>query len=414
MHNPKLVAALVLAGSAASLGSPTEEPVLREADHKKLGKLVAAYWEAKSEKKGIQAAFEKLDETIEKSQKKVKDDRDLIGAVADWKEIFRYATFEGLDERGMKKGKLESTEGDGPVGTARYCYHVSRKYLTKKGPYPLVLVVPDEGVDPAAYLDEAWNDEGMRDAAILVGLDMEGAGDDWSGEAGLYHVMNVFAVVKDEFALDYDRVFLAGAGKGFAAAVATASAFPQLFTGIIAHGTVEPADARNLRNMPSLIVGGGAGGQTFRDQVAELGFDNCEVSDEATPADVWAWIEGRKRDPYPQRITFAPITPGARGAHWLRVDDFDLAEGPWVDAVADRESNTITIDADEISFVEVMLNDELVDMDEPVKIVVNGTTHEELVARNKRTMIDLAFDQGDWARVFTNALRFDVPSKGDG
>jgi len=412
MHTPKLVAALVLVGSAAPLGL-REELALRDTDHKKLGKLVATYWEAKSEKKGIQAAFEKLDEAIEKTQKKIKDGGDLIAAVADWQEVFRYATLEGLDDR-VKKGKVESTTSEGPVGEARYCYHVSRKYTTKKGPYALVIVVPDAGVDPVAYLDEAWNDPAMRDEAILVGLDMSGAGDDWSGEAGLYHVMNVFAVVKDEFALDYDRVFLAGAGKGFAAATATARAFPQLFAGIVAHGPVEAAEASNLRNMPSLIVDGGAGGQSFHDRVAELGFGNCQVSDGAGPAEVWAWIMEQKRDAYPKHITFAPTTSGARGAQWLRVDDFDLDEGPWIDAVADRESNTITVEADKISFVEIMLNDELVDMDAPVKVVVNGTTHEEVVPRNKRTMIDLAFDQGDWARVFTNALRFDVPSKGDG
>jgi hypothetical protein len=88
-----------------------------------------------------------------------------------------------------------------------------------------------------------------------------------------------------------------------------------------------------------------------------------------------------------------------------------LEDQPRLDAKVDRSSNTVTIEAKDISKIIVYLNDSLVDMGRPVKFLINGTSHEELLPRNKRMMLDYAFSSGDWGRVFTASLEREVPAR---
>ncbi len=394
--------AFILLGAGA-----LREEVLKETDHKKIAKEVAAYWTAKQEVKGIQAAFDKLSETLDKTQSRLKDPV-LEALVEDWERIFFFTTLELLDDK-SKKGKVETVTAEAPKGGAlTYSYHVSKKYLPKEGPYPMILIVPDEGVAPAAHLDSDWADPALRDAAILVALKMRSPVEEWSGENGVVDVMSAFSVVKDAFALDYDRIFLAGAGKGFQAAVATANAFPHLFAGLIGRGEVADGDADNLRNLPSILTSEGEGAQAFKKRIDDAGFGNCQLAAAAGLPELWAWVAERRRDSYPAHLTFSPKLPTARGAHWVGLERVSVEEGPRVDVQADRASNTITIDAERVGIIEVNFNDVLVDMDKPVKVIVNGTAHEAFIPRNRRTMIDLVFLQGDWGRVFTNAQSYDV------
>ncbi len=399
----------VLLGSLAIIlgaGTPREE-VLKEADHKKIAKEVAAYWTAKQEVKGIQAAFDKLSETLDKAQSRLKSPV-LEALVEDWEKIFFFTTLELLDDK-SKKGKVETATAEAPKGGAlTYSYHVSKKYLPKEGPYPMILIVPDEGVAPADHLDSDWADPMARDAAILVALKMRSPVEEWSGENGVVDVMSAFSLVKDGFAIDFNRVFLAGTGKGFQAVVATANAFPHLFAGLIGRGEVADGDADNLRNLPSILTSEGEGAQAFKKRIDDAGFGNCQLAAGAGLPELWAWVTERHRDSYPAHLTFSPKLPTARGSHWVGLERVSVEENPRVDVQADRASNTITIDAERVGIIEVNFNDAIVDMDKPVKVIVNGTTHEALIPRNRRTMIDLVFLQGDWGRVFTNTQSYDV------
>ena len=180
-------------------------------------------------------------------------------------------------------------------------------------------------------------------------------------------------------------------------------------------GEVEEQDVRNLRNMPSYLVGAGDGGAAFEKSVGELGFDNCSRVDAATPAEVWTWLSEHPAHPVP-----VPTSPSCRWRRsprphtGSRCGGFDLEENPSVDARVDRDANTITIDAKAISNVEVQFNDLMLDLSAPVKVVVNGVVHEELIVRNKRTMIDMVFNQGDWARIFCHSRLLEVTAASDG
>ena len=400
----------VLVGLTATIGVPgpsLPDELLKSSDHKKLAKAVSDYWDARAEEKDIAATFDKLAEEIDKVQKKLKED-DVLAAVDDWAEIFRMATERGLEDKKLKKGRITTEELEGVELT----YSVGKKYRMSNGPFPLVIIVPDEGESPEAAIDAHWANEEMREGAFLVVAHMEGV-TDWTGGDGTDRVMMTFGAIarSNRYCFDYNRVFLAGRGKGFASVVATASTYPHLFAGVLGRGEVPEADPRNLINTPSFVVEG-SGGDAFAEKGAEFSIDNVTRGADDVAA-AWAWLQTQARDPYPSRITYYPSTARSRAVHWLGVDGMNLDGAPRVEAVADRETNTITVDADEISSVRIYFNDALVDMSQPVKVVVNGVTHEEAGSRNRRTMIDQAFFQGDWGRVFTKYESYEVPAKKD-
>lgn len=404
--------ALLLAAplSLASLGlaHPWRDTVLKDADHKKIGKEVAAYWDAKDEKKDIQKTFDKLSATIQKTQKKVKES-DVLSVTEDWEAIFRYATTTGMKDK-VKKGRVSTEKMDGPFGELSVTYVAPKKYASKRGVVPVILAVPDAGAASEAYLDEAWADAALREGAVVAVVDMAGV-DEWEDKSGVYAVMSTFTVIKSAFAVDYDRVFLAGSGKGFGTAAATASAFPQLFAGLIGLGEVPIVPAANFRTLPTYLTAKSEGSDSLEMQIGNLEFGNCEVKEGATATDVWTWISAKQRDSYPTQISFSPRFAFAQAAHWLRVDGVEYEAQPRIEAVVDRSSNTISIDADKIATVEILFTDYLLDLSGPVKVVINGTVHEELVTRNPRTMVDMVYLQGDWGRVFTNFSSFAIPAK---
>ena len=318
------------------------------------------------------------------------------------------ATLADLDKR-PSKGKL-AEDAAGQEGEIPFTYHAPKSYSDKKVT-PLVLIVPDEGEGARAHLEAAWADAALRDAAILLAVDVPGPSSEWGAEGGVFPVMQAFRSAKFMFAVDLDRVFIAGHGKGFAAAAATSRAFPQLFAGLIGIGEVEDADASNYRTLPSAFVGGGDGARAIEAAIGALGYENTTAMAPGATADLAAWMTGQVRDPYPAQIFFKPSFNFAKAAHWLSVSGFELDGEAQVDAVADRSTNTITIEAVKVSSVEVSFNDAILDLEQPVRVVVNGTMHEEVVTRNPRLMFEQGYVGGDWGRVFTNQKSFDVPVK---
>ena len=60
-----------------------------------------------------------------------------------------------------------------------------------------------------------------------------------------------------------------------------------------------------------------------------------------------------------------------------------------ITAEADRASNTITITGEGVESVMIYFNDELVDLDKPVKIVLNGREREDVIPRSLDDLLAL-------------------------
>ncbi len=393
--------ALLLSGAA--LAAPRSEEILKASDHKKIGKEVAAYWTAKQERKDIGETFSKLASTVEKVDDKLKKKGgDVLTAVEDWRSIFWVATANALEDKKAKKGKVTTESGGVP-----FTYWVDKKYRPANGPLPLVLVVPNEGEKAEDAVTEL-SATALGTQSILVGVHMREFAGSWdSADAGI-HVLKTLgtAVGKNMFGFDYDRIVLLGRGKGFAAASSFAQQFTYLFAGLAGHGDIPMADPTNFSNLPTYVTGGGKGAD-FAKQVETLGYGNCTNGGDAVDA-LASWITEARRSAYPMEVTFAPASAQARSSYWLTAEGVDMDASPKVTATADPAANKITIAATGVGKLRVFFNDRLADLGKPVTVEINGKTHETTVTRKLRWMIDKAFTDGDWGRVFTAEASFEV------
>jgi hypothetical protein len=411
--HPRLAA--VALGLAFSL-SPSELK-LKESDHKALAKLVGDYFTALDEEKEIIQTLTKVVDQLPTLEKKLKGGK-LLAAVGDWEQVFRLVTEDRLSETLKKKGEVTATKlkvKGGPEVSAAYC--APKK--APKGALPLVLIACDAGESPSDHLNAHWNDPALREVAFLVAIELGKDQRSWgmfgspAEPGGAFQLMTALAAIQKEFPIDCNRRYLAGSGKGFAAVELTAVSYP-LFAGIIGIGDVtlsDPEVLENFRALPTLLLKGGEGAKAIETKIGELGFGNCRVEAEGGVAQAAEWIGKTQRDAYPAHLTFAPRIDTARFTHWLSLTGFQSSEKPRVDAKADRESNTITIDAQKVAELTVYLNDELVDLEKPVRFVINGTVQERTVERNAPEMIKSQYYGGDWGRVFTATVSERVPEK---
>lgn len=409
------VAAAVLASSAA--GAPPEER-LKDSDHKKIGKVIAAYFEAKTESEGTAEAIADVQELLDKTRKKLKGVEPL-SLVEDLERALYYAN--NYPKKKIRKGKGRIDEWaleDAYFGELPLVLRAPKSYSAGKGPYPLILTIPDEGQSGRDHLQMDWTDADVADQAILVTFEMPASAETWTEigtpeePGGLGLVMASFGTLTKTFAVDMDRVYLCGRGAGVTAALSIASQYPHCFAGVAGRvGDAGEVATANFANTATFFSGGGAGCTAFEKAIGEAGYGNCTLKPDGTEADLWAWMQEVRRDPMPARIVFEPFLR-AKTAFWLQAEGFEEGSAR-IEASADRGTNTIEITGEGVSTVNLYFSDLLVDMSQPIKVVVNGTVHEDLVPPNLQAFLTYAYRNGDTGRVFTSNYSYNLPQTAD-
>jgi hypothetical protein len=420
----KLHISLIALGSLALLPVvPQQGQLLKETDHKKVGKEIAACIEAKNESKGQLKAEEKLRESIQKwSKKKPIKGKDPLFATSDLAASLWHA--KEYDRKKVTKGKVDTrTVENPPFGyDIEYCVWAPSKYRAKSGPYPLVLCLPDAGQRPFDHLTEDWVSGDLRAAVVLAAISMPEDVSAWtevggSGSPGGYaNLMMTFKEVTERYAVDFDKIFIAGKGAGVAAALELAQFAPDRFAGVIGFaGDAGDTGHENFRNLPVYFAGGGQKASAFSDAMAEAGFAEAVVNPGGNEDDIFAWISATARDSNPAEVSLTPRLPSPNKAYWLEVPKTEEIEGRTIHAKIDRATNEITIVAKHVSSVTLYLNDELIDMDLPVTVVCNGVTNKDVIPRNFTTMMRLIYSsRNDAGRFYTATRAYDVPeAEGD-
>ncbi len=94
------------------------------------------------------------------------------------------------------------------------------------------------------------------------------------------------------------------------------------------------------------------------------------------------WMEKYTRNPLPERIVWRQDDVTHRNSYWLVVPEQQPKAGDEI--IADRKGQTFTLALPEGKSAWVMLNDEMVNLDEPVTVSVNG--NEIMKGTAKRTI----------------------------
>ncbi|NQV33392.1 MAG: hypothetical protein HQ515_11925 [Phycisphaeraceae bacterium] len=140
-----------------------------------------------------------------------------------------------------------------------------------------------------------------------------------------------------------------------------------------------------------------------------------------------AWLTQYQRNPWPSRVTWKVIKVHGRRKglfYWLAMDQDPNAWPCLIDARIDRETNTvrITVEKEEQDgkrspthdvALRLYLNDDLLDLDKPVRVVRNGKDlFNGTVSRRIDVMMKSLAERGDPSYVFP--VQISLPSASDG
>ena len=194
-------------------------------------------------------------------------------------------------------------------------------------------------------------------------------------------------------------------------------------------GHPNDASPLSLRNLPFAIQMGADDGAYDRNKVAaEWGqkLDDLQADDkdgyehkvdlyegkghwmDREDAAAVEWMAQFKRDLRPSKIVWKQDDVTHDRFYWLAVEE--PKAGSLVTAT--RDGQTITIESGDAGRVTVRLDDEMVNLDEPVKIIANGeVVFEDKVARTAQTLLKTLHERGDPRGIFPAEVTVDVPEK---
>ena len=324
---------------------------------------------------------------------------------------------------GERGGKVQTdvfTQGSFAGAGLKYAYRLPRDYDPSSS-YPLILSVPAEGEQPADHIRANWIDKDVQDQVILLCPAMPAKSETWEHvivngrPGGLCHVLTGLRIAVERFAVDFDRVYVAGQGKGVPAAIAAGNYSPHRFAGIIGRagdpGTVKPD---NFSNLPIFFASGGQQARAF----AEACHPNSQFRLDGNEHEILKWMRENPRHTYPVRVVVVPGDPEPypTRAYWLQVKPGAAAprwapeaQGTRASASIDRASNTALIEGRNIAQVTLLLNDLLVDLSKPVRVFANGVEYNAIVPRQFSSFVDMVYDGvSDPGAVYVARMELDL------
>lgn len=237
------------------------------------------------------------------------------------------------------------------------------------------------------------------------------------------------AAAQRDYHIDRERMIL-DCGKGSSAfGVWMATSFPHRFAGLILRW---PADVSELRlgsmtGLPVLVITNAetrAAGLELARRLNELAEGACVLVDgvgrypfPGSLREIESWLSGIRREPSPKRVVLEPNSDVFNDGYWVRIETAEpLAflprdEQPRLAVEADRVRNRIAVSARNVTDFELLLNDELVDLDRPITLVINGKDTQQTRNRSFETLIDGMFGRYDPTWIFTTSLRVAVPKR---
>ena len=249
----------------------------------------------------------------------------------------------------------------------------------------------------------------------------------------VFHAEEARAVVdavRTLFKVSTDRIVSTGISLGSNFSIAFAAAHPDWLSAIVpvsTEGESREHLLRNLAQVPTYVLEGSldpnirsvAGPRAMSDILSAFGYDLLyrEFGDRAHEGfrehypDVLRWLEARARGVAPTEVLRVPhrgIMPLSRRTHWVETD---TRQG--VVRARATSATRIDVEARWAGEVTLFLSDELVDLDRPITVHVNGSpAFAGRVSRSLRVVLEEARLLGDERRVYATRLTVPVPTTG--
>jgi len=297
----------------------------------------------------------------------------------------------------LKRGRVEEEEVTpkvhgfpGGIGTVKYWLWLPKGY-TERELWPVLFCLPDnkEHPDGEAYLKERIEKCPLvAEKFIVVVPQPMKKGDKWTSDESLARAMIALRHVCGTYdadakyagpASDLTRLFIEGGDE----AAIIAGRFPEMFAGAILEGTDGQMPGEpNLRAVGRLsglpaFLAYDPKSKRQREFAEAVKADNAlSQLSPGLPGDCAAfakWMEELPaRNTQPREISYAVHESSFQRHYWITVLDFEAGskEVPTFHATADHANNVVRIEVSGISRFELFLNDALVDLSQPISIVV--------------------------------------------
>jgi hypothetical protein len=342
--------------------------------------------------------------------------------------------------------EMETRASAGQV--VRYGLRLPKEYSHGR-PYPVLIALHQAGETPKEALDR-WAQEAGRYGYILAAPEWAEPGQTEYGYSEREHD-TVLATLRDlrrHFAVDSDRVFLAGCGAGGDMAYDVGLSHPDLFAGVVPMSAF-PAPSWpyryrfNAQHLPFYVIVGDRSGDNrdtramFKEWVP-LGYPVLYVQYRGRGLEwfggelpnVFDWLDRKKRaNPTGGIGRFGGLAGGEfvtmrstdNHFYWLGVDELDprqLNEGPRFNVrilgatlQANRRGNSVSIRTQGVRRLTVWFaqGDGTTDFDRPVTIYANGSKRwERKLTPSRETLLEDLYARGDRQRLYVARVTLDV------
>jgi len=365
------------------------EPEMKSGDLKKLGKPFGEWVDAKIANDPSKASemMMKLDDVVGKIDKRLKG-RSALSLVSDWEIVLQTGRKFSKSGKNIKKGRV--IEQDlGAYG--KYLVWLPTSYKPDKVNYPGILLLDS---DPQASLDAL--PEELKEAFIIMAPIVSGLDKTTLMEAeGRNLIIGPIGRCTVAYRLDRSRLFMIGKGdQGVSFAAAYAAVLPHFFSGV-AFVSGDPGAVRGAVNHALLPV---------------------EQQDSVEAAATWM-LGLEPANKYPTSFEVELLEPWQGVCYWVQALKFDTGEAvpegesSRLKVSVDRGTNTITIDGAYVYQVRLMLNDILLDLDQPITILRNGQSYSFQASRSLGTLLQNYVGSLDGSVYPAQLRQLDLPSE---
>ena len=250
-----------------------------------------------------------------------------------------------------------------------------RKLPREVGPYPTLMLFHEKG----DYTGQDW--PGAKALKRLypkgkyaelyeswvVFMPVAAAGNFTDKDNQIRHqvVRRPLSVFWKHYNIDFDRIVVDGSQS----ALAVLASLPMIVAGaVVRGGTVEKELVQNYAHVPIYVVGKAKLGKELMD----AGHGKVTVGGEDG---IIEWIQQQRRTT-PKKFSWFAQSDAHSLAQWVNLDSVNWSSPERsleVEVVDTKdEPNTIKLSAKGVRQVSFYLNDEIVDLDRPVRVVING------------------------------------------
>ncbi|MHC4960254.1 MAG: hypothetical protein ACYTGN_18020 [Planctomycetota bacterium] len=409
-----------------------------EREAKKLAKFLGDYLQpGKKERRDVLAKFQKfVDSQV--------DGHSVMEDVATWQRLA--AAQRAVGAKVAKKGKITEVKikdhgFPGNIGTVTYYLYVPPGYDARRS-YPCIVCLPDNKAWPDArkFIEEVWTSRSaaIRDGFIVVAPKPHTKGDRWSNPNSLAramitlrHVLGTWDATKKNGgpAANPEQIFIDGEDL----AAITAARYAELFAGVVLRkangrdvGRTDLRQAGALNGLPAYCVYKNKAEHKFAQKIKAANDKTLMVETKDDKflgeADEFAkWMasvidsKDGVRTTQPHQIEYTVHESSFQRHYWINVLQFDASVKPAANflAIADRAKNEVRVDVEGITRFELFLNDAIVDLNKPVKIVVVEDGKDLLFSNDAQVrslgvlLEELADSNQPW-RVYPVKLEIDV------